>query len=1522
MPLDKTTLLDRLASLIGDLQPSAETSPQQLQQAQILAAEAIASGQSEPPIRAPEAEATVKPRVTTAIQQVSLESAVDAALAQHNQTQTSQFLVARREVPMAVTGLASLTPGWAAGRAIDSNMGPFRDTLGRPVWIDIFKIIRQLRLVRSPGAAPFLTVSIEGIIDKGDKLILPAGSVWVASQQLAPEAPAGSYTGLRIRSGTLTFSQAPTATTGNEIVIPPAVTCTLSLNLDPGAAPLGTGAGEDARIATADLPTTATFVFSSTGAKIQSADNARIEVYGSSAEIDPTTNPCTYVAALERIFVPAKTNIDSFTVADVRSNQFQPAGKAAVGYAAWALPVAVVSHNSLGDAAGAGGLALVLKDGLALTWKGQTTKVPAGPLTVLVDPGLITVVALTVRNNGVREIIPLWSRQQDDSASSQVEVSCPAQFPLRFFTSSSGTELLLLACALKANFDRPVTVTGNRVFIQSGQGRIIFVESSVFTGVFIEADLDSPPPPTNALAFAIANAIFRTTPAASLSLVAAYDGIRSVQGAVTIGFGLQYLLPILPDPYASNINVSYRELLHTGTIGPLNAIVTWTATDPPILTYALPPKATSLTNARTAHNAVAQADLAFAQSSSALAMRSFSVLILLDLSTNVDQFGVAWTFASQDKSVNTPPLVVDDSMFIESQSNSVHVLTLPAVQWEPVFTESHLPFPSPLTFTDSGGPTVITVQSVQLVRVAPAPALDNLVTNFNNSESPSPAAARLTLPFGIVASSTWNKPGMVGPQGAAVGYNRPKFSSESILGGYQISVRAVDPSAPDSPSLQGHTIQLRNGLFSGVPANKSVLGDDVDTIFNGYLGRGGLRPQVPVTRIDLSGYGESVFSDWRNNTDDAVAVSQARFDVLIGRTAYEVVQVRSIMYCPGNRVVRTIIIERKNSGSVVRRDTDWISVSDGEYNFPGGGLTTHPGVIQKISNITNIRDTGRLVDAGGVQMAEVLYDCDLKIDGAVKGISASGVPARDQVGYIQLTPASSGSLLPTQYEQLIKTAGPLGGTIDCILNIGGSGQLMKLGRVGVGVTQGLGGPEFVMTAWGSPQFSAGGQWSFLRQTGAGAAPEVIDQDLGVPLIRAGAAPAPPPLTSPYRFADPVDLATPGTPTSDYGIVHATGTQRVFFPRPKIEAYAPDRINSTVAPVLADPYSLANSVGYFPRTDSAIPFPSADYALVINGGSYRLQLPSPNFPVTIGQRTIAEASGVRSYADYAGAIAQLVIDTSAPVPWSFQLQNVNIVTSSGLLGEVIRITSTVEAAANIVTRLKNSKITFGGALGVVQDMLEILQTLGFPTPLDVAMTNKMQFKAGLKIPMDEELNKLMPPGGLEFDDTDVIISVVIDSPMSEVGFELGATLLIPTPFNPLKAVGMIKTEIKMSTESGNTFILTVGAGVGVSFKVAGFGCTAYFLETMFLIAGDNVLGFGAGILIKGSIDFEIVCVDVSVEAKMAILKVTCPDTTIYGVAQVTFAIEVTIAFVIDIDFEVQAEEDQNFNGGPCPLPDIL
>ena len=257
-----------------------------------------------------------------------------------------------------------------------------------------------------------------------------------------------------------------------------------------------------------------------------------------------------------------------------------PAGTAAVELAAWTLPVAVTSPDSSGNAAGAGGLALVLKDGLTAKWKGAGS-VGGGPVILIVDTGLLTFAAFAALGLGVRQVIPLWSKQPGGPPSSRLEIDVPAQFPLTFYSSSAGVEMVALLGSIDASFDRPVTVAGNRVFIVSKLALILFVELSVFTGVLVEAALDPPPTPVQDLAFAIANAVFRTTPANALLLVAAFEGTASPSGGVAIGFGLQYLLPILPDPYAANVDVPYQRLRDTGVIGPMSAIVLWTAANPP-----------------------------------------------------------------------------------------------------------------------------------------------------------------------------------------------------------------------------------------------------------------------------------------------------------------------------------------------------------------------------------------------------------------------------------------------------------------------------------------------------------------------------------------------------------------------------------------------------------------------------------------------------------------------------------------------------------------------------------------------------------------------------------------------------------------------------------------------------------------------------------------------------------------------------------------------------------------------------
>ena len=414
MALDTSVLLSRLATLTADLKPVSGTSNKTLQQARVTIASALASADSSvfspPASAASPASAPTAQRALDVLQAAISESSPDLV-------NGDAFTIVRRTVPLAVSGISGFTPA-VAGFSADLSFGPFLDPIGRPVWIDLYRIVRQVKLVRVAGGTPFLSVPVRGFLGTESTLTLGPGSVWIASPLLATGAPASSYTGLLVGSGMVRFSS-PLPHSGLEIVVPAAVTCTLQLDLNPGAPAAGTGAGQDARLSSATLPAKATFVFSPAGATVSSVAKASATVYGSSVEIDVSSGSAIFDAATSHIIYKATTPATIFAINHVRSDQVQPAGSAKIDGVGWALPVAVTSPSSLATASGSGSLAIVLNTGLTVAWKGQATPLAAPKLVLLLSPGLITVVALDILGFGTTQTIPLWSASPGGPTTSQ-----------------------------------------------------------------------------------------------------------------------------------------------------------------------------------------------------------------------------------------------------------------------------------------------------------------------------------------------------------------------------------------------------------------------------------------------------------------------------------------------------------------------------------------------------------------------------------------------------------------------------------------------------------------------------------------------------------------------------------------------------------------------------------------------------------------------------------------------------------------------------------------------------------------------------------------------------------------------------------------------------------------------------------------------------------------------------------------------------------------------------------------------
>jgi hypothetical protein len=544
---------------------------------------------------------------------------------------------------------------------------------------------------------------------------------------------------------------------------------------------------------------------------------------------------------------------------------------------------------------------------------------------------------------------------------------------------------------------------------------------------------------------------------------------------------------------------------------------------------------------------------------------------------------------------------------------------------------------------------------------------------------------------------------------------------------------------------------------------------------------------------------------------------------------------------------------------------------------------------------------------------------------------------------VQLTdPPGNGQLAPDQFAELLNAVGPLGGLIDCTIDIGGTGQRMRVAHVGVAPSPGMGGPEFVMAAWGSPLLPGGGQWSFLRQGATEQAPEAVDRDQGVPLVRAGPATAAPPVASPYRFADPTDLLHPDSPDADYGLLHATGTQRLLFPRPKLEVTGPHAVTSLRAPVLADPFALATATGLFPRIDACIPFPDANYSLAIGaGGNFTLQ-PAPfSFTTPVLKRVLRQSTTVRSIAYTADennnpSVVTIGIDTAAADPWLVNITNLSLATESGTIGEVTRVVGTIDSKAGAATQLADSRLVFGPPMKPAAALISFLENFGPLPPPGVAMTNDFSLQAGLTFDLEKMLENVPTPIGRlvkEFVvDLDVKMLSKTTATSSNFIMQFELTVKLPTPFSTVTpegelegivAIALAMVQFQMGDDF-NAWTFQLGAGIGVAFEVAStFDAIAFYAQSMFFITGDFGWGVGSSSLVKGSIDLKVVEVDISIEAKIALLKVNCAaGSSIWGAAQVTIAVDISIFFVIDIEFDWQTEWTNDLDGGPCPLPDVV
>ena len=327
-----------------------------------------------------------------------------------------------------------------------------------------------------------------------------------------------------------------------------------------------------------------------------------------------------------------------------------------------------------------------------------------------------------------------------------------------------------------------------------------------------------------------------------------------------------------------------------------------------------------------------------------------SLFLLLDVSSNADQMGVSFgtsIFVDRDpngetsvRTVETRPAAASIGNSFSLQIDNMDVVAnaqnfasspchkspgsrSSTSRWPSRTTPpiSITTAPGPVVFDNDGIPTIIASTSPYQAPVAPLPATRHFLKEFNDKHVPRSLYAAFTLPFGMEAEASFNRSTKGRPEDwSRLHFNQPYFPE--LHGGFQIKAQApASSSTKMRPYFPGATIQLDNNLkwgFFGVSLTGGALGKTVGGIFNREFSPSGNKPRVPVEQMEISGYGASMFSHWLDQDAAIAQVSQASFDVLMGRTAHEVVQVRSILFPFGVHVVRTITFTRSSNGYVFR----------------------------------------------------------------------------------------------------------------------------------------------------------------------------------------------------------------------------------------------------------------------------------------------------------------------------------------------------------------------------------------------------------------------------------------------------------------------------------------------------------------------------------------------------------------------------------------------------------------------------
>lgn len=1452
--MDKADIALSLLQLTGTLKPTAHSSNSELEQARVALAQTLLHGVA--------ASQLLTDSPVVQAKQSAIRAAVfDETIHSQIQELAADVLASHKpaEVPAQLAYLTSLSsattsaPAWAAGMHIEKTLGPFEDGSGIPYWVHIFPIPRSVRFAYGSPS------SIFGVFPaKAGMLIRPGphthvslgrGSIWFRAPWFATGAPVDSFTGFQILSGAIDFSQ-PVSVMSDVVVLPAGTTFKFAAQLAPNTAPAPSdGPGADANHALVQTPANVRINFAQNSIELVSLDDSLLTCYASTVNFHWSGKKPAFASG--QIAIDCEYDAANFSFNNVRSALFRVSGSAEIAAGGWALPAPQTTAANLGEADGAGYLYLGLKTGISAQWKTHDLTAAFDGVILEASPGKLSIIAGSMSAKPFPSLLDLWDEKPASlGRKSSVEFLYPQPTSIVYLTTAT-TEVVYSAGTLNAYLDRPIDANGSRFrLLRMNAAIFVFSEPTQTRVFFIAVPTTKPSIYNQERSIAFKNALLGVQDPALLVFSGEFQpGNNQLERCRTgLFFRAFWLLPTLPDPYAANFDTieTIRSQAGSQNSEILLVQVQWDgAPTQPQIQLAL------------AIN-LSQSNNGLGYFTNVGAVREHGGFVLLDLSSRADLFGVkiAPDFDRQDRPNQPPPTQTAPVLGFSDLSLSLNqgwvaTFALPQTSWEPMFSEE---LPNKVVISAGidaadGGPLVLhSVNFQQLVPVAPIPVLTSQIKNV---VAGLPFHATFSLPFGLITrieqpntlvnTTIGRRPQFFVDLGNFA-LNRPDFSDRNLRGGHQLTLVAPSNAIPRSKDQTNSSFAGLTHVFpfpQAMPDNPSgygysVLDPFVGETFEkefGHLSNAG----VPVRRIDFSGYGASIFSDWR---DDGIPprIIQVQFNTITGRTGYEVVKAVSMLYPYCVRIVRTVTIQRKLAGWVDRQDTGWQAATPGEFLF----LTDFTGRIHKggvlgVYNVRNIRDLDgddNLVTVApiGPQPAfsfrKVLFDAEIGIDSRLS-VTAGGmasnfvvggkpitiVPSRDLVGYVQISPVfdpanpiADISAHPEHMAGLFAQTGPLTPNLPCVMAVASLGALPGVGlrctNIEVNVaTDGPKSPAVAVAVRGAPQLPRDGAWSMGKRGRSEPAPAPLPPNASLPLVQnQGDAAA-------WHFADTTDVLQLDNPNIFYSFLQSTGTQKVLFERPTVPqagvasgggGQAPG-IQLPSPPNFGDMGALLNATGLFPDIANALSLDTGAVEQIENlagGLKYKKVFTYPLDLTTATkckQLTLANLAGIfaleLAYADTSKGTSKptritLSIDPTASPRWSISISPLSLLVTiptistdplltiiAGFSGDGTYVDGFV-ADENTKPHVTNLSVQFSGALDVIQAVFSRIQAIASFLPGGKAAGLKVALADGKLSVEDNFALPTIPLGLGEFSDISLNLGLNVQLSPLAADFNVG------------------------------------------------------------------------------------------------------------------------------------------------------